>query len=110
MIRHILLVRFSEQIPGSVISELFDGIASLRGRLPGILAVQYGPNDSPESLDHGFSHGLVIDFADRDSLLTYGADPEHRAIGARIEELATGGLDGILVVDLELAQPASIQG
>ncbi|MEO5834760.1 MAG: Dabb family protein [Nakamurella sp.] len=103
MIRHILLVRCD---PGPTSDDdliaQFAVIAGLRPRLPGLLAVTFGPSHSPEDLERGYTHGLVADFADRAALSRYAADATHRAAGARITELAAGGVDGLLVVDLEL--------
>lgn len=99
MIRHILLVRAPDDSDAEI-ATLFSGIAALR--LPGLLAVSSGPSRSPEDLERGYTHGLVADFADWDALRGYAEDPEHRAIGSRLTMVAEGGIDGLLVVDLEL--------
>lgn len=101
MIRHILLVRASGE-SGLRLSALFARIAALQGRLPGLLAVTFGPSKSPENLERGFTHGLVADFADWDALRRYADDAEHQEVGAELIMAAKGGVDGLLVVDLQL--------
>lgn len=102
MIRHMVHLRFGNQLTAVNKSALFDGLAALRGHLHGILDFQHRPNISPETpVVHGFSDMFWFDFAtvtDRDAYL---ADPDHQAIGARLVA-AVGGLDGILVCDIAL--------
>ena len=102
MIRHILLVRARPDSTAQLLSA-FEHIAGLRDRLPGLLDVTSGASKSPEQLERGYTHGLVADFADWESLRSYADHAEHRAAAAQIIEVATGGNDGLLVVDLELA-------
>ena len=100
MIRHILLVRTgaagADQLPA-----VLDELVQLAATLPGVLEAAAGPSRSPEDLERGYTHGLSVDFADRAALLNYGENAEHQALGRRITDLAEGGVDGILVVDLE---------
>lgn len=99
MIRHILLVKARPDATDDLLTA-FGAIAALVGRLPGLLAVSSGPSRSPEDLERGYTHGLVADFADRDALLRYADDPDHRAAGAVITGAAADGREGLLVVDL----------
>ncbi len=101
MIRHILLVRARPDATDDLLTA-FGSIAGLPGRVPGVLAVSFGPSRSPEDLERGYTHGLVVDVDDADALNRYAHDPEHRAAGAAITAAAVGGRDGLLVVDLQL--------
>jgi Stress responsive A/B Barrel Domain len=42
-----------------------------------------------------------VEFESRAALDAYQAHPDHKRAGARLVEAAEGGLDGILVFDLE---------
>lgn len=98
MIRHIVLIRFRPEMAPDHIEGLFDDLR----RLPGILSITAGRSDSPEKIERGYLHGFVVDFADWDALAAYQAHPDHRALGAALVAAAQGGIDGILVFDLEV--------
>jgi hypothetical protein len=102
MIRHIVLVKAQADAVAQL--ELaFQQIGEVVDRLPGALSVAYGPSNSPEQLERGYTHGLVIDFTDAQALHDYAVDAGHVAAGALIGQAAVGGQDGVLVVDLEVA-------
>lgn len=104
MIRHCVFIRFKPVISAAYKAELFEEIAALRNRLPGILAVHIGGNVSPETgMDKGYADGFIVDFADSFSRDAYLDDPGHRETGARLVAAAEGGIEGILVYDLETA-------
>lgn len=104
MIRHCVFIRFKPVISAAYKAELFEEIAALRNRLPGILAVHIGGNVSPETgMDKGYADGFIVDFADSFSRDGYLDDPGHRETGARLVAAAEGGIGGILVYDLETA-------
>lgn len=102
MIRHILLVPLAGDAVATQLQDAFARIGQVAARLPGVLSCSYGPSNSPEQMERGYTHGLVIDFADAAALHGYAIDPQHRAAGALIAGAATGGVDGLLVVDLQI--------
>lgn len=101
MIHHIVLIRFRPDIAADEIEALFAEIAAVAPQVPGMGRVTSGVTLGLEPLDKGFRHGFVVEFKDRAALAAYQANPDHRATGARMVEAAQGGLDGILVFDLE---------
>ena len=103
MIRHIVLVKAEGEAASDKLDRAFRQIGRVVDRLAGAVAFGYGPSNSPEQLERGYTHGLVIDFIDAQALHAYAIDAEHTAAGAMITEAAVGGADGLLVVDLELA-------
>ena len=103
MIRHCVFVRFRAEVEAQERAAVFAAIGALEAHIPGLLAVHAGANASPEGLDKGFGEGFIVDFADRQARDRYLADPEHAKAGARLVAAAEGGLDGILVFDLETA-------
>ncbi len=100
MIRHIVLVRFREEVPASAIDAIFADLASIQGKVPGLLAVHSGRSESPEGIERGYMHGFTVDFDGWAALAAYQAHPDHRRVGAALVAHAQGGLDGILVFDL----------
>jgi hypothetical protein len=102
MIRHCVFINFKPTISAAYKAELFDEIAALKSRLPGMLAVHIGVNVSPEAgMDKGFGDGFIVDFDDSFSRDAYLVDPDHKMTGSRLVAAAEGGIDGILVYDLE---------
>ena len=104
MIRHCVFIRFKSSVSQVEIDAIFAEIAALKSRLSGFIAAHIGANTSPEiGMDKGYSQGFIVDFDDAASRDAYLADPEHKATAAKIVAAAEGGLEGILVYDLETA-------
>ena len=102
MIRHMVHLRFLNELTDVNKAALFEGLAALRGHLHGILDFQHRPNISPETpVVHGFTEMFWFDFADAASRDAYLVDPDHQAMGARLVA-AAGGPDGIMVCDIAL--------
>ena len=92
---HSVLLDLDPAEPGLV----DDAVASLRSlvALPGVESLAIGPNTSPEGLDDGYGHALVVVFtsaADRDAYLVA---PEHLAA----VEVLRRCLRRVIVVDIE---------
>ena len=102
MIRHLVLTRFRSDVAVGEIAAVFNDLANLRGHMPKMLAFHAGANVSPEGLGRGYSHAIAIDFTDSAARDAYLVDPAHKAAGARLVAACEGGVEGVLVVDLEI--------
>lgn len=102
MIRHIVLIRFRPDVTETTIAGIFDDLRAIKDRLPGVLAITAGRSESPEQIERGYLHGFVADFADWKVLAAYQAHPDHQRVGAALVGGAVGGLEGILVFDLNV--------
>jgi Stress responsive A/B Barrel Domain len=102
MIRHIVLVRFSPETSQARIDEIFVSLHALKQIIPGILAITIGPNVSPEGLGRGYTHGFTVDFTDVAARDRYLADPDHGKVGAALVAAASGGIEGLVVLDYPL--------
>lgn len=103
MIRHCVFIRFKSTISAAYKAELFNEIAALKSRLPGFIAVHAGANVSPETgMDKGYSDGFIVDFDGPAARDAYLADPEHQKTGGKIVAAAEGGIEGVLVYDIEV--------
>jgi len=102
MIRHIVLIKFTRHASEPDIAEIFGGLAALTQRLPGACGFAGGRSQSPEQIERGYMHGFTVDFHSWEDLKTYAVHPEHKALGARIVANAEGGIDGVLVLDLNV--------
>jgi hypothetical protein len=105
MIRHCVFIKFHPNVAVSEKKQIYSEISGLKARLAGLLAVHIGDNNSPEAgMDKGFSEGFMVDFSDAAARDAYLADSEHRLTGAKIVAAAQGGIAGILVYDIEIAE------
>ena len=101
MIRHIVLIRFRPDVTDEAIASLWEELRAIDGKVPGLLSIAAGRSESPEKIERGYMHGFTVDFADWAALEAYQVHPDHRALGARLVAHADGGLEGILVFDLD---------
>lgn len=102
MIRHIVLIRFQPQVTDAEVAAIFAAIPALATKLPGVLDFAFGRSDSPEKIERGYRHGFTIDFASWTDLQSYADHPDHKVFGGQLVAHAVGGIDGILVFDLEV--------
>ncbi len=102
MIRHIVLTKFKPETSEETIAGIYNGLSALTHKLPGARNFVGGRSESPEQIERGYMHGFVIDFDDWAALETYQNNDEHKGLGGQLVENATGGIDGILVLDLDV--------
>ena len=102
MIRHIVLTKFKPETSEDTIAGIYAGLSSVTERLEGAHNFTGGRSKSPEQIERGYMHGFVVDFDDWDALQRYADDEEHKAYGGQLVENAVGGIDGILVLDLDV--------
>jgi hypothetical protein len=95
-VRHVVLVRFKTQ---ANVTEIFSALKMLQDKIPGILSISAGKDNSPEGLQRGNTYGFTVDFVDTAARDAYLPHPEHQRVGAMIVAAAEGGVDGITVVD-----------
>lgn len=102
MIRHIVLTKFKSETAENKIADIYAGLSALTEKLSGARNFTGGRSESPEQIERGYMHGFVIDFDSWADLGAYAEHPEHKALGAQIVEHAIGGVDGILVLDMDV--------
>jgi hypothetical protein len=102
MIRHIVLVKFRDDVSEEHRQEIYADLRALVGKIDGLLHASFGPNVSPEGLSKGFRDGFVMDLRDAEARDQYLAHPLHQAAGAKLVAACEGGLDGVLPFDLEV--------
>jgi hypothetical protein len=102
MIRHIVLTKFKSDTAEDTISGIYAGLSALSVELAGAHNFTGGRSESPEQIERGYMHGFVIDFDSWDALTNYANNPKHQALGGQLVAHAVGGIDGILVLDLDV--------
>ena len=102
MIRHIVLTRFKADVSEDAIANIYSALAALVEQLDAASGFTGGRSRSPEQIERGYMHGFTIDFDSWDALQQYADHPQHKRLGAQLVDNAVGGIDGILVLDLEV--------
>jgi len=96
MIEHIVLFRWKEDASQDAIDRVVAELRALKGKIPGIVDLSCGANFSDRA--NGYTHGLVVRFADRSALEAYGPHPDHQRV---VQKLINPIRADILALDFE---------
>jgi hypothetical protein len=97
-VKHIALFKFKEGTAQEYIDQVWDQLLELSESIDGIEDYVGGPNNSPEGLSEGFTHGFVMTFRDTAARDAYVAHPDH-------ERFKTGvlpSIESIAIFDFEV--------
>ena len=78
MVEHILLMRWKDEASQGAIDNALAELRGLKSKIAGIVDLSCGVNFTERA--KGYTHALVIRFADRPSLEAYFPHPEHRRV------------------------------
>ncbi|WP_028535258.1 Dabb family protein [Paludibacterium yongneupense] len=95
MYRHVLLIRFHDSATPDDLAGLMRAFERMPERVAGLSAVEWGENDSPEGKNAGFSHCVLMTFADAAARDAYLPHPAH----ADLKRLFRPLLAELVVVD-----------
>jgi hypothetical protein len=87
-VRHIVAFRYKPEAAEDQIKTLRDAFRALQTRIPGIVAMEDGVNNSPEGKNHGFTHVFLLTFEDAAARDAYLPHPEHAQFGRLLRQLA----------------------
>ncbi|EAA0892409.1 Dabb family protein [Salmonella enterica] len=80
MIRHVLLMKFHDDISHKKLSEIQKGFLSISDKVMGVLSVEWGTNSGPEGKNAGFTHCVMMTFMDEFTRAEYHYHPEYQVI------------------------------
>lgn len=95
MIRHLILLRFKDDVSQSMRLELESAFAALKQRIPGIEALEWGINISPEVMNKGFTHCFLLTFDNLENRDVYLPHPAHQEFVTQL----TPWIADVLVID-----------
>ena len=101
MLRHIVLIKVAEGVTPAEVDGVFEILAALKTKIPGIISFDAGINCSTESLNKGYTHVFMMDFTDVAARDAYLPHPEHQAIQSPLMEILADDEDKVLVMDFE---------
>jgi hypothetical protein len=93
--RHVVLFKFKEGTTPAQLKGVEDAFRALPGKIPQIVSLEWGTNESPEGKADGFTHCFFLTFKDAKDRDAYLPHPAHKEFG----KLLRPHLDKVLVVD-----------
>ncbi|AHE73519.1 hypothetical protein M942_24250 [Enterobacter ludwigii] len=105
MIRHILFITLTEDASHDEINAVKLAFLRIPQRVEGVNRVEWGVNDSPEGKNAGFTHCVLMTFADEAARLRYLPHPAHDALKSIFRPV----LQDIVVLDFTLV-PENVAG
>ncbi len=102
MIRHVVLFKLKFGVDAEFVGQVFSALTDLQTKIPGIVSISTGQDNSPEGLQRGHTHGFTVDFETAAARDAYLPHPAHQAVGSMIVGITEGGVAGITVLDWEM--------
>ena len=104
VVYHVLLIRFTEETSEAKIDaiwKLFEDLPNGSDGVEGIISVQCGSNNSPEGLNQGFTHSVVMLFDSVASRDTYTGTSTQPAVSKHLalQEVFLPAIKDIIVLD-----------
>ena len=94
-IRHVVCFKFKESAKKSEIERVEKEFSALKDKIPGILSLEWGKNNSPENLNKDFTHCFIVSFKDEEARKVYLPHPKHMAFVSILKPI----LDDVFVID-----------
>jgi len=79
--RHVVFFTFKEGTPSSKVDEIVAAFGALKSQVPSIIDYEWGPSQSVEKLNDGFTHCFLVTFKDKAGLEAYLPSAPHKAFG-----------------------------
>jgi len=98
-VRHIVVFKYKPSATEEQIEKVNKAFGDLKNDIPGIVAFEYGVNDSPENKNLGFTHVYMLTFENAQARDTYLPHPEHKKFGSFLGGLNI--LEDAFVVDYQ---------
>ncbi|MEY8021249.1 Dabb family protein [Muriicola sp. SD30] len=95
VLRHVVLFKYKAGTTAKNIKKVQQSFVELKTKIPQIVSLEWGVNNSPEGLDKGFTHCFFLTFRSEEDRDVYLPHPDHKAFG----EVIGPFLEDVLVVD-----------
>ena len=93
-----MLIKLKADVTQKQIDALFAALLTMKDKVPGIIDIAGGVNNSPEGMDKGHNYALYVRFTDIAARDAYLADSYHQGI---VVEYAVPILEDLTIVDFE---------
>lgn len=95
LLRHVVLFKFKDGTTATDIKKVETAFLALPSKIKEVKSLEWGTNNSPESLNQGFTHCFLVTFSSEKDRAIYLPHPAHKAFG----EVLHPYLDKVLVID-----------
>ena len=95
LLRHVVIFKFKDTSSPEDVQKVADTFYALKGRVPEIVAMEWGINNSPENFNQGFTHCFVLSYRSEKDLANYQENPAHKAF----QEVLKPHMEKVFVVD-----------
>jgi hypothetical protein len=77
---HAVFLTFKPDTSQAKIDEIFKAVEDMKGKIPGIIDISWGPYSSNEGMNRGYTHGCLITFVNEAARDAYLPHPEHKKV------------------------------
>jgi len=77
--RHVVFFSFKEGTPASKVEEIEKAFGELKNQIPTIIDYEWGPSESVEKLNDGFTHCFLATFKNKAGLEAYLPHEAHQS-------------------------------
>ena len=98
MTRHYGMFQFKEGVSDTEITNCFETMKAMVGKIPGLTDMEYGPYDSSEGLNDGYTHGFIMTFESPEARENYLPHPIHE----EVKDLVIPKLERVVVFDFNV--------
>lgn len=95
LLRHVVMFSFKEGSTPEQIKTVTNAFIALPKKIKQIKTFEWGTNNSPEELAHGYTHCFFLSFASEKDRAIYLPHPAHMAFGDVLRPI----LDKVMVFD-----------
>jgi Stress responsive A/B Barrel Domain len=99
-VKHYGCFTFKAEITETQIDGCFSAMAGMVGQIPGLLDFNYGPYDSAEGMNDGYSHGFIMTFASPLARDEYLPHPLHE----EVKSIVVPCLERVVVFDFNMPE------
>jgi len=96
-VRHMLMARLRPETTAEAFQAVASAFRELATKIEGITGFEYGFNNSPEGLNRGLNHVIILTFASAQARDAYLPHPEHQKLADWVGQ--TGMIEELLVID-----------
>ena len=96
-VRHVVVFKYKPGASEAQIKQVTDAFVALKTKIPGVVSIEHGVNNSPEKRNQGFTHVYQVTFTNAAARDAYLPHPAHKEFGALLGKL--GVLEDVFVVD-----------
>lgn len=93
--RHVVLFKFKADATAEQVKEIEKAFAELPKKIDSIKGYEWGPSESVEGLNDGFTHCFLVTFKDKAGLEAYLPHEAHKAFVGKLKPI----LEKALVFD-----------